>query len=119
LLTGDRRPDEEAALSFRVIGRGCEAVTARPEVPLNRPESGQEPLSLTGWLKSPHRPFALAGRLVRVLGAIVQSLVLAMLYTRQDLPFGGSLAWIIVRQGSLGKEDERNHLWNFAVEPSG
>ena len=29
------------------------------------------------------------------------------------------LAWIIVRQGSLGKEDERDHLGNFAVEPSG
>ena len=47
-LTGDHRPGQELPLSFRAVGSRRETVTAQPEVPLNRPEGGQEPLSLPG-----------------------------------------------------------------------
>jgi len=67
----------------KVLGNG----TIRGEKALRMP-SGLEPL---------HAPLALAGRLVRILRAVVEIAVLAVLYTWQDLPLRCAITFQLVR----------------------
>jgi hypothetical protein len=64
----------------------------RAEVLRDRPISRQEPLGSARGLEPLHAPLPLAGGLVRVLGAVVQILVLAMFHAREQLALGGSVA---------------------------
>ena len=57
---------------------------------------GEEPLRLTGRFELLHLPLSAAGRLVRILRAVVQSLVLAMLDAGHDLSFGRAVAGQLV-----------------------
>ncbi len=53
--------------------------------------SRKKTLRMTCRFEFPHFLLAQSGGLVRVLGSIVQSFVLAMLHTRQNLPFSRSI----------------------------
>ena len=64
-------------------------MTAWSEVLSNRTIRGEEALRVPWRLEPLHAPFPLAGGLVGILRAVVEVAVLAMLYTRQDLLFGG------------------------------
>jgi hypothetical protein len=49
---------------------------------------GEEALGVPGRLEPLHPSFPLAGRLVRILGAVIQIPVLPMFHTGQDLAQG-------------------------------
>src|SRR6201997_1374944 len=66
---------------------------------------GKEPLSLAGRFELLHLPLSSACRLVRILGSVVQSLVLAMLKDGHDLPLrrvvAGKLVGVMTRGGRI------------------
>jgi hypothetical protein len=53
---------------------------------------GEEPLRLTRRLKALHASLALAGGLMRVLGAVVEIAMLAMFHPRENLALSGPVA---------------------------
>ena len=57
---------------------------------------GKKPLYLPWRLEALHDPLSSSGRLVGILRTVVQSLVLAMLDARHDLPLGGGVAFQLV-----------------------
>jgi hypothetical protein len=67
-------------------------MAAGAEVLRYGPIGGQEPLSVAGGLEPLQAPLALAGRLVRVLRAIIQTSVLPMFDPWKELTLGGSVA---------------------------
>ena len=69
---GDLTPDREPVGHLgSPLDRG-EQMPSRPEVRTDAAEGGQEPLRMPRRCEAFHRPFALPGALMRVLGAIVQ-----------------------------------------------
>ena len=67
-------------------------MTTRTEVLRDGTIGGEEPLGVTRGLEPLHAPLPLAGRLVRVLGAIIEIAVLAMFHPGENLALGGSVA---------------------------
>jgi hypothetical protein len=54
-------------------------------------------LGLTSRREAAHRPFALARRLMRVFGPVIEALVAAMFDTRHDFPVRGLVAAQLIR----------------------
>src|SRR5262245_59429106 len=54
---------------------------------------GEEPLGVSGGLKPLHPSLTLAGRLVGVLGAVIEISMLPMVHPRQEFPFGRPVAF--------------------------
>ena len=69
-------------------------MAGRSEVRGNAAESGQESLRCNGSAEPFHRPFALPGGLVGVLGSIVQIFVLPML----DRRHGGAVSDLVTKE---------------------
>jgi hypothetical protein len=67
-------------------------VTWWAEVIPNGTVRGEKSLGMPGRCKSSHRARALAGWLVRMLGSIIEAMVLAMLHSRQHFPLRHSVA---------------------------
>jgi hypothetical protein len=68
---GDLTPDREAVSHLgSPLGR-AEQMPSRPKVCTDVAEGGQEPLRMPRRCEAFHRPFALSGALMRVLGAVV------------------------------------------------
>ena len=58
---------------------------------------GNDPRGLPGRLEPLHAPLALAGGLVRLLGAMVQRAMLPMFHSRQEFPLGRPIAFEVLR----------------------
>jgi hypothetical protein len=67
-------------------------MSSRSEVLSDRSICGEKPLRMTRRLEPLHTPLPLASGLVRMLGAVIQIVVLSMLDTRQELAHGGTVA---------------------------
>jgi hypothetical protein len=67
---GDLTPDREAVGHLGSPFGRAEQMPSRPEVCGNAAEGGQEPLRLPRQFEAFHRPFALSGGLMGVLGAV-------------------------------------------------
>ena len=67
-------------------------MTTWAEVLQDGTRGGEEPLGMTRGLAPLHAPFPLPCRLMRVLGAIIEIPVLAMLHSRQDFALSRSIA---------------------------
>jgi hypothetical protein len=65
---------------------------------------GQKALGMPGGFEPLHPPLALAGGVMRVLGAVVQIPVLPMFHPRQEFPLGGLIALQFVR------DDDPRHV---------
>src|SRR3954467_11677691 len=63
---------------------------------VNGAMSGQELLGLAGRLEPLHAPFALAGRLMRILRTIVEVAVLSVLDVRDDPALGRGVAFQLI-----------------------
>src|SRR3954469_14292404 len=63
---------------------------------------GEEALSLARRLEPLHLPFSPARRLVRILGSVIQALVLSVLYRGHHLTLGGPVAGQLVRDHDTG-----------------
>jgi hypothetical protein len=79
------------------VFRGREEVASRSEVPGNGTIGGEEALGVARGFKPLHPPHALTGRLVGILGAVVEIAVLAMLHTREHFPLGRTIAFELIR----------------------
>ncbi len=90
-----------------VLGR--QPVSAGTKVLPDWPERFEEALGLLGRLKAAHRPFSLARWLMRVLGPIVQPLVLAVLGAGQHRLEGWSVAGELVGDRNTGLVRVRFH----------
>jgi hypothetical protein len=100
---GDLVLDREAVgHHLSVVGRRQQVPTG-PKVRRDATERGQEPLRVPERLEAFHRPLAVPGRLVRVLGA-VQVLRPAMLHRRHELAVRHLLA------GELVGDDHPGHV---------
>src|SRR6478736_7684523 len=69
---GDLVADREAVGHHLSVVGGRQQVPTGPKVQRDAAERGQESLRVPERLEAFHRPLALPGRLVRVLGAVVQ-----------------------------------------------
>ena len=89
---GDLTPDREAVGHLgSPLGR-AEQMPSRPEVCADAAEGGQEPLRMPRRFQAFHRPFALSGGLIRVLGAVVQIPRPPLLHRRHQLAVGDPVA---------------------------
>jgi len=89
---GDLTPDREAVGHLgSPLGR-AEQMPSRPEVCGDAAEGGQEPLRMPRRFQAFHRPFALSGGLIRVLGAVVQIPRPPVLHRRLELAVGDLVA---------------------------
>jgi hypothetical protein len=75
-----------------VLG-GSEVTAAEMEQVVDLIVGCEEALGLTGRFELLHLPLSSARRLVRILGSVVQSLVLPMLNAGHDLPFLPPHSW--------------------------
>ncbi len=101
---GDLVPDREAVgHHLSVVGRRQQVPTG-PKVRRDAAERRQEPLRVPDRLEAFHRPLALPGRLVGVLGAVVQVLRPAMLHRRHELAVRHLVA------GELVGDDHPGHV---------
>jgi hypothetical protein len=82
----------ESALHFVPVSRRGGSVPTWAEVLHNGPISQEEALRLAWGFESLHPPLPLSHRLMRVLGAIIEIVVLAMFYPWKKLALGGSVA---------------------------
>ena len=89
---GDLTPDREAVGHLGSPFGRAEQMPSRPEVCGDAAEGGQEPLRMPRRFEAFHRPFALSGGLMRVLGAVVQIPRPPVLHRRQELAVGDLLA---------------------------
>jgi hypothetical protein len=64
---------------------GGQPVTSRSEVLGNWAIRGEKALRMAWGLESSHTPFSLAGRLMGILGAVMQIPMLPMFHTGQEL----------------------------------
>ena len=78
-------------------------MAARSEVGRDGPIGGEKALRVVWGLESPHAPLSLTGRLVGILGAIVEIPVLSMFYPRQNLAFRRAIAFELI-----GDDDPRD-----------
>src|SRR5258708_38448843 len=67
---GDLTPDREAVGHLGSPFGRAEQMPSRPEVCGDAAEGGQEPVRMPRRFEAFHRPFALSGGLMRVLGAV-------------------------------------------------
>jgi hypothetical protein len=86
--TVDRR---HCASSRPYFGR-AEQMPSRPKVCGDPAEGGQEPLRMPRRFEAFHRPFALSGGPMRILGAVVQIPRPPVLHRRHELAVGDLLA---------------------------
>jgi hypothetical protein len=77
--TDDLSPNFEGSSSGSSIVGGGDVFTAEWEEVVDLIMSREEPLCLTGGFEPLHLPFASSGRLVRILGPVVEAFVPAML----------------------------------------
>jgi hypothetical protein len=87
---------------------GAEEVTSRAEVLHDGTIRREEAVGVTGGFEPLHAPFALARRLMGVLGAIIEIAVLPMFHARQELSLGGSITLQLIRD-----DDPRSILASF------
>ena len=85
LEAADLIPDLESTRTFPAVLLGTQPMTAWAKVLTDRPEGREKALSVAGGLETAQRAFALTRRLMRVFGAVVEALVLAVLHARHDL----------------------------------
>ena len=101
---GDLVPDREAVgHHLSLVGRRQQVPTG-PKVRPDAAQRGQQPLRVPDRREAFHRPLALPGRLVRVLGAVVQVLRPAMGHRRHELAVRHRVA------GQLVGDDHPGHL---------
>ena len=82
---GDLTPDREAVGHLgSPLGR-AEQMPSRPKVCTDAAEGGQEPLRMPQRFKTFHRPFALPGALMRILGAVIEIPRPPVLHRRHEL----------------------------------
>jgi hypothetical protein len=81
-------------------------MTAWTEILGNRTIGGEEPLGVPCGLKPLHAPFPLAGRLVGVLGTVVEIAMLAVFHPRQHLPLRRAIALELVCDEHTGDKQE-------------
>ncbi len=86
------------------VGGGGQAVAARAAVAGERARRGEEALGVAVTLASPHPPFPLPGRLVRMLRPVVAPLMLPMLDAGQDRALGRPVT------GALVGDDHAGHV---------
>jgi hypothetical protein len=84
------------------VGPRRQAMPSWAEMLRNGTIGGEELLGLSCRLEPLHAPLPLAGGLVRILGAVVQIAVLAMVYTGYNLAPGGTVALELVRDDHPG-----------------
>ena len=72
-------------------------MTPRPEVLDNRTIGGEKPLRVSWELEALHVPLPLAGRLVRVLRAVVEVAMLAMFHSGEHFSLRRAIAFELVR----------------------
>ena len=89
---GDLTPDREAVGHLGSPFGRAEQMPSRPEVCGDAAEGGQEPLRMPRRFEAFHRPFALSGGLMRVLGAVVQIPRPPVLHRRHELAVGDLVA---------------------------
>jgi len=98
-------------ISFQIVKRhhlsvvgGRQQVPTGPKVRRDAAERGQESLRVPDRREAFHRPLAVPGRLVRVLGAVVQVLRPAMRHRRHELAVRHLVA------GELVGDDHPGHV---------
>ena len=102
---GNLTPDREALIYFgSPLGR-AEPMPSWSKVPGDAAKGRQEPLGMPHRFKAFHRPFALPGGLMGVLGSIVQVLRPAVLDRRHDLAVRD-----LVAAQPVGDDDPRHVL---------
>ena len=114
--TADFGPDLKLFAPGSVLG-SSDIIAAQMEEIVDLIVGGEEPLRLAGRFELLHLSLSSARRLVRVLGSVIESLVLAMLDARHDLPLCCAVAGELV-----GDHDARwPHLLlqQFAQQPLG
>ena len=89
---GDLTPDRQAVGHLGSPFGRAEQMPSRPEVCGDAAEGGQEPLRMPRRFEAFHRPFALSGGLMRVLGAVVQIPRPPVLHRRHELAVGDLVA---------------------------
>ncbi len=85
------------------VGGGGQAVAARAAVAGDGAVDGEEALRVAGRREPPHASLALACGLMRVLGAVVEPLVSAVLDAGEGRPLGGTIA-----RERVGADDTRD-----------
>ena len=93
---GDLTPDREAVGHLGSPFGRAEQMPSRPKVCGDAAEGGQEPLRMPRRFEAFHRPFALPGGLMRVLGAVVQILRPPVLHRRHELAVSDLVAGQLV-----------------------
>ena len=101
---GDLVPDREAVGHHRSLVGRRQQVPTGPKVRPDAAQRGQQPLRVPDRREAFHRPLALPGRLVRVLGAVVQVRRPAMGHRRHQLAARHRVA------GQLVGDDHPGHL---------
>src|SRR5215211_2232392 len=99
-------PALEALDHLFSIGPGGEAVASRAEMLGNGTIRGEESLGVPRGFEGLHPPLPLPGGLVRILRAVIEVPVLAVLHPRQQLLLRGTIAFQLVGRIfplSLGK----------------
>src|SRR5919202_5006677 len=81
---GDLFPHLASCTHFLPVCGRRPAMPAWSEMLGDRPIRGEKPLCLAWGLEPLHAPFPLPRRLVRVLSAVIEIAVLAVLHTRKD-----------------------------------
>ena len=89
---GDLTPDREAVGHLGSPFGRAEQMPSRPEVCGDAAEGRQEPLRMPRRFEAFHRPFALSGGLMRVLGAVVQIPRPPVLHRRHERAVGDLVA---------------------------
>ena len=118
---GDLTPDREAVGHLGSPFGRAEQMPSRPEVCGDAAEGRQEPLRMPRRFEAFHRPFALSGGLMRVLGAVVQIPRPPVLHRRHELAVGDLVA------AQLVGDQHARHVpqaleqvgWPEGVAPSG
>ena len=114
---GNLTPDREALIYFGSPLSRAEPMPSWSKVPGDAAKSRQEPLGMPHRFKAFHRPFALSGGLMRVLGTIVQIPRPAMGHRRHELAVSDPVAgWFVGHQHARYIPQA---LEQFAEEPLG
>jgi hypothetical protein len=100
------RPDLECLGPGSSVLGSSDVIAAEVEEVIDLIVGREEPLRLAGRFELRHLPLSSACRLVRILGSVVQSLVLAMLNAGHDLPLRRAVAGKLVGDHDTG----RSHL---------
>ncbi len=118
---GDLTPDREAVGHLGSPFGRAEQMPSRPKVCGDGAEGGQESLRMPQRFEAFHRPFALSGGLMRVLGAVVQIPRPPVLHRRHELAVGDLVAAQLVgdQHARHGPQALEQVGWPEGVAPSG